>query len=175
MYCLVGSFFWWYNKFDELWYWGGCIYVFWQVFGFVKARFPPESRRVWCRWIFQKFLFKRILYKKRFLSDSWSLSNCSAVLCLIRRARRGDKNWILTATAFFLWWLWRRRYQTVGDNRDSSGRARCVRNNGRNKRQSLRWQIKSQGDFQLNRNSAANRANLRREIVCFIVIITDPP
>lgn len=32
----------------------------------------------------------------------------------------------------------RRRYQTVGDNRDSDGRARCVRNNGRNKRQSLR-------------------------------------
>ena len=101
MYCLVKSFFWWYNKFDELWYWWGCIYVFWQVFGFVKARFPTESRRVWCRWIFQKFLFKRILYKKRFLSDSWPLSNCSAVLCLIRRARRGDKNWILTATALF--------------------------------------------------------------------------
>ena len=40
---------------------------------------------------FKKFLFKRILYK-RFLSDSWPLSNCSAVLCLIRRARRGDKN-----------------------------------------------------------------------------------
>lgn len=38
---------------------------------------------------------------KRFLSDSWSLSNCSAVLCLIRRARLWDKSCILTATALF--------------------------------------------------------------------------
>lgn len=30
------------------------------------------------------------------------------------------------------------RYQTVGDNRDSGGRARCVRNNGDNKRESVR-------------------------------------
>lgn len=41
---------------------------------------------------FKNFFLNGFSIKKRFLSDSWSLSNCSAVLCLIRRARRGDKN-----------------------------------------------------------------------------------
>ena len=106
VYCLVKSFFWWYNKFDELWYWGGCIYVFWQVFGFVKARFPPESRRVWCRWIFQKFLFKRILYKKDFcrIHGRYRTARLSCVWYAAHAEGTRIESWRLQPC--FFWWLY---------------------------------------------------------------------
>lgn len=45
---------------------------------------------------------------------------------------------VAAIVAFFCYGFRRRRYQTVGDNRDSGGCARRVRNNGDNKKEPLR-------------------------------------